>query len=61
MDETTNEILQSLRNDIALEVSAARGAGDAPAATALERLGNALDRNIARRAEREAADNAEEA
>jgi hypothetical protein len=54
-EETTNQVLESLASDIAMEISDAHNQRDGSAA-ALVRLGNALTRNIARRAAAELAD-----
>lgn len=56
LEETTNQILSSLQNDINLELTDCRGQGDRIAAAILQRISNALQRNIERRTARENAE-----
>lgn len=56
MDESTNDVLNSLESDLRLEASAARGEGDRPTAAVLDRLANAIMRNVDRRRAAEQAD-----
>jgi hypothetical protein len=59
MDESTNDVLNSLESDLRLEASAARGEGDRPTAAVLDRLANAIMRNVDRRRAAELADSQE--
>lgn len=56
VEETTNDILESLVKDISLEAVDAANMGDRQTAGVLQRLSNALHRNITRRNEQEAAE-----
>lgn len=56
MQQETNDILLELRNDIKMEAQDALGQGDRISAAALDRVVNALTRNIERRSARELAD-----
>lgn len=49
MEEETNEVLKSLRNDLVLESQDAANSGQSSAVIVLNRLVNALTRNIERR------------
>lgn len=52
--QPTNDILKELRHDMVLEAQDAAGSGDRIAAVVLNRIANALTRNIDRREQREA-------